>query len=243
MYFDIHSHLLPGIDDGCANLDECLQCIQALQARGFAGSICTPHHWPDQYPHITPEHVAIWTDDLRRQLADAGVDYPIQPGGELRLCRNAIDWMKVDGVPTLGRSRYVLMDFWEGRWQKHIDLTSDWLLAENYTPILAHPERSVQPRDVDKRLLPLAERGVLLQCNTASYTGTNGPHAEQLARRLIQEDRLSFLALDMHRPETLQCRLEGIAMARELAGDDTVARLIGNQPRELVFDATPSPHG
>ena len=138
---DIHSHLLPGIDDGCASLDESLESVRRLIAAGYRGSICTPHIWPEKYAGNKTGHIEAWTKQLQLQIWDTGLDYQVWPGGELRLFEGMIDWMKQRGVPTLAGSRCVLLDYWDNDWPKWTNECFRWLLDEGYQPILAHPER------------------------------------------------------------------------------------------------------
>lgn len=237
---DIHSHLLPGIDDGCATLIESLDSIRTLKQYGYVGTICTPHCWPNNFPHITPKHIQAWTDALAEEIDKAGLDYLLWTGGELRIYPGAIKWMQAHGVPTLADSNYVLCDFWEPRWQDWIDETLDWLINEGYTPILAHPERSPTRDDFESHLDRIVEKGVLLQGNLRCFTGEEGHYPDQAVRQYMSEGRYTLLALDMHRPAALQGRLDGIALAQEEFGKDKVNAMIDSEVRRLIFPCTES---
>lgn len=232
---DIHSHVLPGIDDGCVDLDESLNCIRQLIGHGYVGTICTPHCWPLQYDGITPATIMLWRDALQQAVNSAGLDYQLWTGGELRIYSEVIAWMQINGVPTLADSRYVLCDFWEQRWHDWIDEAMDWLLAQGYTPILAHPERSPTQDDYDSHLDALTGRGVLLQGNFRCFTGEEGYYPDQAVRRYMDADRYTLLALDMHRPNTLPGRLDGIAIACQEYGAERIESMINGRVRELIF--------
>ncbi|MEM9019805.1 MAG: CpsB/CapC family capsule biosynthesis tyrosine phosphatase [Planctomycetota bacterium] len=234
---DIHSHMLPGIDDGCADVEESLTSVRALIEHSYSATICTPHCWPDLYPHITPQHIAAWVDDLQAQIDQAGLGYQLYPGGELRIHPGAVEWMARVGVPTLVGSMFVLCDFWEAKWHKWIDSTFDWLLAEGYTPILAHPERSPTKKDFDEKVDAWAARGVLLQGNFRCFTGEEGFHADTTVRRYMDQDRYTFLALDMHRPEALPGRLDGVDLAIQGYGKQRIQAMTDARVRELIFNS------
>lgn len=234
---DIHSHLLPGIDDGCESIAESLESIRTLIRYGYAGTICTPHCWPVHFPHITPKHIALWRDALEQEINNAGLDYTVWAGGELRIYPDVINWMKANGVPTLAGSKVVLCDFWEKKWQRWIDEAIDWLLAEGYTPLLAHPERSPTQDRYDEHLDALVARGVLLQGNLRCFTGEEGHYPDQAVRRYMDEDKYTLLALDMHRTDSLQGRLDGIAIASQEYGSDRVDAMIDSGVRRLIFGA------
>lgn len=233
---DVHSHILPGIDDGCTTVAESLHCVQALIDHGYSASLCTPHCWPLQYPHITPAHIAAWRDALQQEIDNAGLAYTLYTGGELRLYPDVIPWMQANGVPTLAGSCYVLCDFWEPKWKPWMDDAFAWLIKEGYTPILAHPERSPTQDDYDRHLDEVAAQGVLLQGNFRCFTGEEGFYPDQAVRRYMQDERYTLLALDMHRPDSLQGRLDGIAIASEEFGEEAVSRMIDERVRKLVFE-------
>ena len=232
---DIHSHILPGIDDGCTTVAESLESIRLLKDHGYVGTICTPHCWPQNYPHITPMHIKVWRDALADEIEKAGLEYQLWTGGELRIFPNAIPWMKQHGVPTLADSRYVLCDFWEPKWRDWIDVTLDWLIAEGYTPILAHPERSPTRNNYESHLDRLVEKGVILQGNLRCFTGEEGHYPDQTIRQYMNEGRYTLLALDMHRPDVLQGRLDGIGLAAEEFGVELVESMIDAEVRRLLF--------
>lgn len=231
---DIHSHMIPGIDDGCAELSESIASIQMLKQAGYVGTVCTPHLWPDMYPENTPANVRRWVADLTTKLQEQDIDYALWPGGELRLFDECIDWLKAVGVPTFADTKYVLADFWEDSWPKYVDSTFDWLLSEGYQPVLAHPERIGIKEGVEKHLDALTARGVLLQGNFRCMTGEDGYLPDQRVRQYIEEGRYWIMALDMHRPSDLTSRLDGLRMVSEEFGQDLVDRMTIDRPRELL---------
>src|SRR5271165_6658164 len=103
-FIDLHSHVLPGIDDGCISVEESLACVRRLQAHGFVGTVCTPHILPDIYPHNTPAQIAPRVAALRERLRQEGLDYSLWAGGEVRIDAGTISWFTSMGVPTLGPS-------------------------------------------------------------------------------------------------------------------------------------------
>jgi protein-tyrosine phosphatase len=232
---DIHSHMIPGVDDGCQSLEETLQCIAILREHGFVASICTPHLWPTMFPANTPANIVQWTESLRQRLAERGVDYRVYPGGELRLFDGVTSWMEKVGVPTLASSRYVLCDFWEPRWRRWVDEAFDWLLRNRYTPILAHPERLSIPKILPDKLAELTARGVLLQGNFRCFTGEEGGLADQQVRAWMDESRYTFLAMDMHRPDAMPGRIDGLHLVERDYGRELLDQMTITHPRQMVL--------
>ncbi len=231
---DMHSHLLPGIDDGCADLEQSLAAVRHLIAAGYGGSICTPHIWPTVYTNA-PDHIRAWTIQLQQQIRVAGLSYTVWPGGELRLFEGAVEWMKQHGVPTLADSKCVLVDFWEDEWPNWTGDCFRWLLDGGYQPILAHPERLRPMADLDEQLKQIAAMGVWFQGNFACMTGEEGIHADRRVRQFLRAGRYRFMALDMHRPATLEGRLDGVKLLEEEFGTEMLDRFIVEAPRKYIL--------
>lgn len=231
---DIHSHMIPGVDDGCTDISESIASIQLLKQAGYTGTVCTPHLLPELFPENTPTNINRWVEDLSKQLADRGIDYPLWPGGELRFFDKCIDWLKSVGVPTIADTNYVLADFWEDHWPKYVDQAIDWLLSEGYRPILAHPERIGMKDGLETQLDALTSRGVLLQGNFRCMTGEDGYLPDQRIRQYIQEGRYWIMAIDMHRPSDLPSRLDGLNMVVQEYGRAVVDQMTIARPRELL---------
>lgn len=238
---DIHSHLLPEIDDGCESVEQSIESIRALQGAGFTGSICTPHVWPDQFVYNDAESIRIGVEHLRMRLKEAGVDYPLWAGGELRLYDGVTDWLNNNEPPTLAGSRCLLVDFWTDKWPKWVVRVFEWMLNNNLQPILAHPERLGCTRGLEKRLAELSAMGVWLQGNFRSMTGEEGYSANQLIRGLLRDGRYKFLATDAHRPESLYGRLDGLGLIEAEFGAHAIDRLTADAPRRHIFAHLPRP--
>ncbi len=234
---DIHCHLLPGIDDGCQTVLETIEAVRQLQDAGFVGAICTPHIWPYNYPHNTVEHIQAWTLQIERDLADQGIEFMLRPGGELHMDKDAMSWLTTQPVPTLADSNLVLFDFWEDRWPaKWLDPVIDWLFENEYQPVLAHPERYGNIKDLYDELVKLRDRGVLLQGNLKSITGEEQFRADQIFMRLVNDDHYTFLATDTHGPDSVTPRIEGMNIFVEEYGRELLDSLINHNPRSLILD-------
>lgn len=238
---DVHSHLLPAIDDGCVNLDQSLACVRSLIQAGFVGSICTPHILPEDPACNAIDHIRAWTAQLNRAIREMGLPYRVWPGGELRLYDGVIDWLTQHTVPTLANSRCVLVDFWEARWPEWATHAFAWLIERGYQPILAHPERLACTHELDDRLKQVTDLGVWLQGNFRSMTGEEGIEPDRWVRKLLAEDRYQFMAMDMHRPDTLSGRFDGLAMVQQEFGQLVVDRFLIDAPRKRILAHNSAP--
>jgi protein-tyrosine phosphatase len=234
-YFDLHCHLLPGVDDGCEDVAEALECIRMLSAAGFRGAVCTPHACVRAFPDNVPKNIGRWVAELQREVREAGLNYTLWAGAELRLSENNLAWFEAHGVPTLGESRAVLCDWWGDEWPAFCDATIDHLLARGYQPILAHPERmGLEEGLLERVLLSLEQRGVWLQGNLNSLGGGEGRRARDIAWDLLGSGRYRLLASDTHDPGSVPPRLRGLATTEKDAADGTTAELLGRRTRAVL---------
>jgi protein-tyrosine phosphatase len=243
---DLHSHLLPGIDDGCDSLDESLDAIARLQQAGYVGTICTPHVWNELFPDNDAPRIRRWVDQLAHALADRGIDYPLWPGGEVRLFPAFTRHYDTRPIPTLAGTNRVLCDMFSDRWPDWALPALQHMLDRGYQPILAHPERiNVEEAVWSRRIEQARDMGVWLQGNFEAFTGGLGRRADRYIRLLAQRRAYTFLALDMHRPYALPDRLDGRQIAIDELGHDTVATLTDARVRELILapDAPADPSG
>jgi protein-tyrosine phosphatase len=232
---DVHSHLIPGIDDGCINLDETLACIRHQRSCGFAGSICTPHVGFEAYPANTVDSVRQQVSELKQELAKRGIEYRLWPGGEVRLTERTISWFRRHGVPTLGEGRFVLVDYWGPTWPSFADKAIDYLLVNDYRPLLAHPERmNLPPEELERTLVRLTDRGICLQGNLRCVAGHEGPGPFEFAWSLLQRDAYFCLATDCHRPTDLSQRLEGLRALSDECGTAATDKLVGDRSQEIL---------
>lgn len=232
---DLHCHLLPGIDDGCRNLTESLECITRWHEAGFRGAVCTPHLCTTFFPENTTRAVAEWIVALQHAVDEASLSFTLWPGGELRLAERTIPWLEEHGVPTLGPGKAVLIDWWGNDWPTCCDDAIAWLLERGYQPVLAHPERMGLPEaELDRVLACLSGQGVLLQGNLNSLAGGEGPAAQQRAEHLLETERYYVLASDTHRPESVPGRHAGLKRLRSRFGDDWLQTLLADRPRTLL---------
>lgn len=230
---DVHSHILPGIDDGCATLEQSLTCARMLVNAGYSHSFVTPHFWPN-LPHVKPSNIVRWTSELQARLDAEGIDLALMPGGELNL-RPELMVLKKEEVPTYGMGgKYCIFDLWANELPAFFEPVVRHLQGLGLTVILAHPER-MQALQTDAGLIDrIQEMGLLLQGNFQCLSDPEGMMTRTLVERWLVEERYFMLGTDTHNPRSLPCRLEGLRRAIELVGGDRVGRLTVENPKLLM---------
>jgi protein-tyrosine phosphatase len=235
---DVHAHLLPGIDDGCADVAESLAAARALVDVGYTHLFCTPHIWPS-LPGNAIDSIRAAVLQLQTELDRARIPLKLMGGGELNLLTL---WPQLQTIPdrdivTYGLgSRYVLFDFWVESYadcQAPLESAIAHLRSRGYQPVLAHPERIGALQNEPDKINRLIDLGVLLQLNSWCLVDPPATPTNQIAMKLLRENKYFLIGTDLHKPSGMQIRLRGIEMAEQLAGKDAVDRLSKENPRLL----------
>jgi len=196
LYVDIHSHILPGIDDGSSSLEESIAMLKSMQEAGYKKVITTPHIMADVYrnsPAIINERLSY----LKNELKNSGINIEIEAAAEYYLDDGFIKQLESGDVLTFG-SNYLLFE------TSYVDrpLNMEDMIFEiqsfGYTPVLAHPERYRYIKDFALEYNRLKELGVLFQLNLNSLIGGYGKDAKKKAEFLINSGLISFLGSDAH---------------------------------------------
>ncbi|MCB0571777.1 MAG: hypothetical protein KDC66_18540 [Phaeodactylibacter sp.] len=215
---DLHSHLLPGIDDGAKSVTDSLALIGEMQQMGFRKLITTPHVMSDLYPN-TPETILKQYQLVSDALAgEPGITAALHTAAEYLLDEQFGQKMAHGELLTLpGRRVLVEMSFISAPPQ--LDEYLFRLQAKGYRPLLAHPERYLFLRESFRRYFDLKERGCEFQLNILSLTGYYGKHVRENAFLLLREGLIDFLGTDLHHrqhAENLRLALEDPAIAKAL---------------------------
>jgi protein-tyrosine phosphatase len=229
---DVHSHLLPGVDDGCASLDESLACARMLVLAGYTHSFCTPHIWPT-YSN-TVESIPPRVAKLQEELNRASVALRLLPGGEINL-RAEYSKTLPEQVVTYGLARrFALIDMWHATIPDYVAGEIRWLQSLGLTVILAHPERMRAVQDDPGLINFFTDLGVLLQGNLQCFSEGPSARAREVAEQLLQENRYFLLGTDLHALHSLPGRLAGLERARQLAGNEQIDQLTRFNPLTLL---------
>lgn len=199
---DIHSHLIPGIDDGAQNMDESLAMLKRLSDLGYRKVITTPHVMSDYYRN-TPEIILSGLDDVRKALDEAGIALEIEASAEYYLDDQFEQLIAEERLLPIGAERYILFELPFVSEPMNLASAIFNLQLKGYKPILAHPERYGYWYQSPEKLEEIHDKGVLLQLNLNSLAGHYGPETKKTSQWLIERDLVSFLGTDCHRMEHL----------------------------------------
>jgi protein-tyrosine phosphatase len=231
---DLHSHILPGVDDGPATLEESLEIARSAAAEGIRVIAATPHV-RDDYP-TQPGTMERLLAELRAAIQAEGIPIDVRPGGEI-----AIDWLDRLSEGDLvrfglgGSPHYLLLEFPYAGWPLSLHEWVFRLVTRQITPVIAHPERNADVQANPDELRPLVDAGALVQITAASLDGRIGRSSRAAAIALIERGLAHLLASDAHTPDV---REAGLRAAAEAVGDPALARwLTLEMPMAIVTDA------
>ena len=198
---DMHSHLLPGLDDGAETMEHSLDLLRALRELGFRKLIMTPHIMGDFYKN-TPEGIRAALQLLRAAAETAGLgDVELGCAAEYYL-DEFLGRKLADGTEMLtfgGDKRYLLFETSYMNEPLTLYETVFEMKAQGYRPVLAHPERYTYLYGRFEEIKKLRrDQGVLLQVNLNSLAGYYSPMAKRVAEQLVDGGLVDFLGTDTH---------------------------------------------
>ena len=205
---DLHSHVLPGLDDGAADLDEAIAICRDASADGISVLAATPHVRDDY--RTTPEQMETALAEVQGAVGDT---LRLVPGGELDLAELDRPHDELARFALAGNLGYLLVETPYVGWPLDIGDRLFRLLAAGITPVLAHPERNWEVQHRPELIEPLVASGVLVQLTAGAVDGTLGRGSRASAFTLLDRELAHLIASDAHAPSIRRIGMSGAAAA------------------------------
>lgn len=194
---DIHTHVLPGIDDGAKDWDTCLKMLLKSAECGVEKIIATPHYLAWE-PQSNPKEIEILCREAEKKLqSEYGISIDIYPGNEIYYSMDVINHLKEGKVLTLAGSRYVLVEFEPKTSYGMLFRAARDFQNAGFVPIFAHVER-YECLYKWERVQELKQMGVLFQMNVSAFQGGVFDSNIRWSKRCLLNGDIDFLASDMH---------------------------------------------
>lgn len=199
---DMHSHLIPGIDDGSRNMEETILILRKFKELGFRKVITTPHIKLGSFDNTT-ENISKGAAEVREAIAKFGLELDFEVAAEYYFDYSFLEKIEKNDILSFGAS-YVLYEY--SFLQRPIGYKEMIfnLQMKGYTPIVAHFERYPYYHGSIEKAEQLRERGVKVQMNLLSLFGHYGPQVQKQAELLVNKAQVDFVASDCHRLEHLE---------------------------------------
>ncbi|WP_408008274.1 tyrosine-protein phosphatase [Pseudalkalibacillus sp. A8] len=205
---DIHCHILPGVDDGAANLEHSLEMAKKAVDEGITTIIATPHynaHFQNSRSSI--EQAVTKLNDV---LQEEGINLQILPGQEPRINAELLEQLKNQEILTLcNQNKYVHIELPSNHIPKYTQSLLYEIQIQGITPIIVHPERNVEIIENPDVLFDLVNEGVLTQVTSSSLIGNFGKNIQKFSYQLIEHDLTHFIASDAHNISSRAFHLRG----------------------------------
>ena len=231
---DLHCHILPGIDDGAADLSVSLEMARVMVADGVSAVACTPHILPGLYHNSGPQIRELVTQ-FEQVLEGERISLRLVTGADNHIVPSFIASLRSGHLLTLGESRYVLVEPPHHIPPVRLEDFFFELIVAGYVPVLTHPERLSWIKSHYAAIQRMVRAGVWMQITAGSLTGDFGRSSQYWAERMLEEGNVHILATDAHdverRPPILG---KGRELAARRVGDQEAERLVETRPRKVL---------
>jgi protein-tyrosine phosphatase len=207
---DLHSHILPGIDDGAKDLEMSLAMARMAVEDGTTQIACTPHFMPGVYDNTIPAITNI-ISGLEAAFRDHDISLNLIRGGDIHIAPEIADGLAHGILPTIGESNYFLFEPPHHVLPPGIVKLCEGIMDAGFIPVLTHPERLSWIENHYDVICQLDKLGVVVQLTAGSITGSFGKRALYWSERMLDEGRVDIIASDAH---NIRSRPPGLSRAR-----------------------------
>lgn len=233
---DIHSHILPGVDDGAADYEMSMRMLKCAADDGISAMILTPHDKPG-HRHRHFSEMAARMEKLQSMMAEEEIEIDLYMGRELFYRSGVLEHMEEAQAGTLAGSRYLLVEFNPMEDYGYIRNGIYSLLMKGYYPVLAHVERYQNICAEKSGVSDLIDMGCYMQVNAGSVTGTFGLKTRQFVKHILKRGQVHFIASDAHDLGKRAPRLLACAdYISKKYGRDYSRKLFHDNPMDVIRD-------
>ena len=233
---DLHSHILPGLDDGAADLAASLEMARLAVVDGTTVMACTPHFFPGVYD-TQAGHVLSAIESLQLEIDRAGIGLRLVCGGDVHIAPDLVGKIRRREVLTLNGTRYILIEPPHHVLPPRIESIFFDLLSAGYQPILTHPERMQWVEQKYDLITQLWRSGVWMQLTAGAVTGAFGSRAKHFSQKILRDGMAHLVASDAH---NVDARPPGLKAAHaalcDLVGAQEAGNLVEARPAAMLRD-------
>ena len=217
---DIHSHILPGIDDGAQDIETAIDLVKGIYALGIRKTVATPHIIGDLYRN-TPTTINTALNELKEACADEKIDIEITAAAEYMLDDHFLQLLRSDSPLLSIHKNIILTEQSFATPTDNLHHIAFEIIAAGYRPIMAHPERYHFYHQNFDAFSHLRDMGFLLQVNLLSFTGYYGKPVTKAAKYLLAHGLADLVGTDMHHERHLQMlqNVKSLMLFKDLLGD------------------------
>ncbi|AST06069.1 tyrosine protein phosphatase [Anoxybacillus flavithermus] len=194
---DIHSHILPSVDDGAKTVEDAIEMAKVAVAEGITTIIATPHHRNGAFENDRPS-VMSRVEAFNETLRDHHIPLRVLPGQEVRIHGELIDHYHDGDILSLAETKYVLIELPNNHVPRYTEQLLFDIQMQGLVPIIAHPERNSDFIEHPTKLYELVKKGALTQLTAASVVGKFGKNIKKFSLQMIEANLAHLIASDAH---------------------------------------------
>ena len=231
---DLHSHFLPGIDDGAKDMDMTLDMLRQAESIGFTALLATPHI----NEHTTPEILLQIKQTFQQVVAEknrAGINLELGLSGEIHFDAILLNWIEHDFLKIVKKKKYIIFDLPIQGLPINIEDIIFQLGLKGVIPILAHPERNTYIQRHPGCLNKWIQLGCVMQMNAGSLTGHFGSVIKQLSWKILQNQQIHLVCSDAHdtKRRTYQLQASAYQKVTEQLTENYAKNLFITNPQKV----------
>ena len=228
---DLHSHILPNIDDGSKSIEETFNLIKEAQNVGFEAVVLTSHYMEGYYETDSKER-EVWLNAISQNLDTKNINIKLYLGNEIYMSENIIKLLEEGRASTINNTSYVLFEMPLNAEPLNLYDVVYQMQQCKIVPILAHPERYSFVQNEPELIYDLIQKGVLMQANYGSIIGQYGTKAQIIVKKFLENNMIHFFGSDVHRQNTIYPKIPQILIELE--------KIIGKQKLEELTTINPN---
>ena len=238
---DIHSHILPNVDDGAEDIEESIAMARIYLDNGIEKVIATPHYI-EGFENSSKDENMIALEKLKEALYKEGLDLDVYIGNEIYTTMDMFALLAEGRVATLNNSRYVLIEFPMLDMPMSTDNIIYELLLKGYVPIIAHPERNRNIIEDPNILYEFINKGALAQLNLPSLEGKYGERIKTTGEILLRHNMIHFVGTDAHSKDRRAPNVKNsLSLLEGIVDSKTFEEITYLNPSKVIEDETFEP--
>lgn len=231
---DLHSHILPGVDDGAQTIEDSVEMARKAVSQGITHLMCTPHHNNGKYSNPAKQVIAK-VDELQSVLDQKDIPLTLLEGQEVRITGSLLeDIGNQEILFTDLDNTYLLIEFPSGDVPEYSEQLFFELMSKGHVPVIVHPERNAVFRKEPNRLIPFLQMGVLTQLTAPSIVGVFGKDIQKTAKLMLKHNMLYMVASDAHNLRHRTFLMKEAYKEIQKIGGDRMVEEMQQMARDLV---------
>lgn len=232
---DVHSHILPKLDDGASSGRLSVEMLRAASGQGIRRVIATPHY-SGYFQNTDPDRIRGLCGGLNRKAVKEGIPCRVVPGQEIMYSGEVLDLLHRGKLLTMAGSRYILIEFSPAVPYSFIYMAVRNCCTEGYFPIIAHVER-YRAAYGEGKAEELVSQGAYLQMNYRSICGSWNDDMTRWCRKMLKKKMIHFMGTDMHNMTTRRPEIDRpLKWIEKHLEADYADRILGKNARMILND-------